>query len=88
MLFRSMPVFLFFLQPLTSLHSRKHEFEADQYAAAHANATDLVCALVKLYQDNAATLTPDPVHSVFYDSHPPAALRIARLQAFSRLRPT
>lgn len=75
-----MPVFLFFLQPVTSLHSRKHEFEADQYAAAHANAADLVRALVKLYQDNAATLTPDPVHSAFYDSHPPAATRIARLQ--------
>ena len=75
-----MPVFLFFLQPVTSLHSRKHEFEADQYAAAHASAADLVRALVKLYQDNAATLTPDPVHSAFYDSHPPAATRIARLQ--------
>ena len=75
-----MPVFLFFLQPVTSLHSRKHEFEADQYAAAHASAADLVRALVKLYQDNAATLTPDPVHSAFYDSHPPASVRIARLQ--------
>ena len=75
-----MPVFLFFLQPVTSLHSRKHEFEADQYAAQHASARDLVRALVKLYQDNAATLTPDPVHSAFYDSHPPAATRIARLQ--------
>jgi STE24 endopeptidase len=76
-----MPVFTFFLQPLTSLYSRRHEFEADAYAAAHASATELVQALVKLYQDNAATLTPDPVHSAFYDSHPPAALRIARLQA-------
>jgi STE24 endopeptidase len=76
-----MPVFTFFLQPLTSLYSRRHEFEADAYAAAHASAAELVQALVKLYQDNAATLTPDPVHSAFYDSHPPAALRIARLQA-------
>jgi STE24 endopeptidase len=75
-----MPVFTFFLQPLTSLYSRRHEFEADAYAAAHASAAELVHALVKLYQDNAATLTPDPVHSAFYDSHPPAALRIARLQ--------
>lgn len=73
--------FTFFLKPLTSLYSRKHEFEADAYAAAHASAAELVRALVKLYQDNAATLTPDPVHSAFYDSHPPAALRIARLQA-------
>ena len=78
-----MPVFTFFLQPLASLYSRRHEFEADAYAAAHASAAELVQALVKLYQDNAATLTPDPVHSAFYDSHPPAALRIARLQASS-----
>jgi STE24 endopeptidase len=78
-----MPVFTFFLQPLTSLYSRRHEFEADSYAAAHASAAELVRALVKLYQDNAATLTPDPLHSAFYDSHPPAALRIARLQALA-----
>jgi STE24 endopeptidase len=76
-----MPVFTFFLHPLTSLYSRRHEFEADAYAAAHASAPELVKALIKLYQDNAATLTPDPVHSAFYDSHPPAATRIARLQA-------
>jgi STE24 endopeptidase len=76
-----MPVFLFFLQPLTSLVSRRHEFEADAYAASHASAAELVKALVKLYQDNAATLTPDPLHSAFYDSHPPAATRIARLAA-------
>jgi len=76
-----MPVFTFFLQPLTSLYSRRHEFEADAYAAANASAADLARALVKLYQDNAATLTPDPVHSAFYDSHPPAARRIARLEA-------
>jgi len=76
----AMPVFTFFLQPLASLYSRRHEFEADAYAAAHASAGELVRALVKLYQDNAATLTPDPLHSAFYDSHPPAATRIARLQ--------
>lgn len=76
-----MPVFTFFLQPLTSLYSRRHEFEADAYASTHASAPELVKALVKLYQDNAATLTPDPLHSAFYDSHPPAARRIARLQA-------
>jgi STE24 endopeptidase len=74
------PVFGFFLQPLASLYSRRHEFEADAYAAAHASAAQLVEALVKLYRDNAATLTPDPLHSVFYDSHPPAAARIARLR--------
>jgi STE24 endopeptidase len=63
-----------------SLYSRKREFEADTYATEHASPNDLVQALVKLYQDNAATLTPDPVHSAFYDSHPPAAIRIARLK--------
>ena len=78
--FLVVPVFTFPLQPLTSLYSRRHEFEADAYAAAHAGAADLVKALVRLYQDNAATLTPDPLHSAFYDSHPPAAMRIARLQ--------
>ena len=73
------PLFLFFLQPLSSRFSRHHEFEADAYSAAHANATDLENALVKLYKDNAATLTPDPLHSAFYDSHPPAIARISRL---------
>jgi STE24 endopeptidase len=77
--FLTVPVFTFLLTPLMSLLSRRHEFEADRYAAEHASADDLVRALVKLYEDNAATLTPDPVHSLFYDSHPPAALRIARL---------
>ena len=76
----TVPVFTFLLTPLMSLLSRQNEFEADRYAAAHASADDLVQALVKLYEDNAATLTPDPVHSLFYDSHPPAALRITRLQ--------
>ena len=74
------PVFSFFLQPLSSLYSRRHEFEADAYAARHANAAELGSALTKLYKDNAATLTPDPLHSAFYDSHPPAAMRIARLR--------
>lgn len=73
------PVFGFLLTPLSSFLSRRHEFEADRYAAEHASADDLVKALVKLYEDNAATLTPDPLHSLFYDSHPPAALRISRL---------
>jgi len=79
--FMVVPVFSFFLQPLASLLSRRHEFEADAYAAANANARDLVAALIKLYKDNAATLTPDPMHSAFYDSHPPAATRVARLIA-------
>lgn len=74
------PVFTFFLQPLSAMYSRKHEFEADRYAAEFASASDLVSALVKLYKDNASTLTPDPVHSAFYDSHPPALIRIAKLQ--------
>ena len=78
--FLAVPVFTFLLTPLSSVLSRRDEFEADRYAAAHASADDLVHALVKLYEDNAATLTPDPLHSLFYDSHPPAALRIARLQ--------
>jgi STE24 endopeptidase len=74
------PPFTFLLQPLGAMYSRKHEFEADQYAARNASARDLISALIKLYRDNASTLTPDPVHSAFYDSHPPALARIARLQ--------
>ena len=76
----AMPVFLYFAQPLTRLFSRRNEFEADAFATRHANAEDLVHALVKLYRDNASTLTPDPIHSAFYDSHPPAATRISRLR--------
>ena len=74
------PVFSFPLSPLMSLMSRKHEFEADAYAAAHTQSGWLVSALVKLCRDNASTLTPDPLYSSFYDSHPPAALRVAKLQ--------
>jgi STE24 endopeptidase len=74
-----LPPFTFLLQPLGAMLSRKHEFEADQYAMQNASARDLVSALVKLYRDNASTLTPDPLHSAFYDSHPPAIARIARL---------
>lgn len=75
----ALPVFTFPLAPISSLFSRQHEYEADAYAASVASAEDLSRALVKLYEDNAATLTPDPLHSAFYDSHPPAALRLARL---------
>jgi len=78
--FMILPIFSFLLHPLFSAYSRKHEFEADSYAAGHTAATDLVSALVKMYQDNAATLTPDPLYSRFYDSHPPAVIRIAQLQ--------
>ena len=78
--FLIMPVFTFLLHPLSSFYSRRHEFEADEYAAQNASAADLIRALVKLYQDNASTLTPDPLHSAFYDSHPPAAIRIAQLK--------
>ena len=82
--FLVMPVFTFLLQPLLAMYSRKHEFEADQYAAKFTPARDLVHALVKLYKDNASTLTPDPLHSAFYDSHPPASIRIARLEQMAK----
>ncbi len=81
--FMVLPVFSFLLHPLMSYYSRKHEFEADAYAAQQTDARDLASALVKMYQDNAATLTPDPVYSTFYDTHPPALVRIARLQTLS-----
>lgn len=74
------PVFTFLFQPLSAMISRKHEFEADAFAAQYTPASDLIAALVKLYKDNASTLTPDPLHSAVYDSHPPATTRIARLQ--------
>ena len=73
------PVFLFLLRPVMASYSRKNEFEADAYAAKNASAKHLIEALVKLYRDNASTLTPDPLHSAFYDSHPPASIRIAKL---------
>jgi STE24 endopeptidase len=82
--FLVIPVFTFPFTPLSSYLSRRNEFEADAYAAEHASAADLIRALVKLYQDNASTLTPDPLHSLFYDSHPPAAQRIARLQQLEK----
>lgn len=75
------PVFTFFIGPLMSRLSRKHEFEADEFAAQQSSASELIAALVGLYRENASTLTPDPLHSAFYDSHPPAAIRIAHLQA-------
>jgi STE24 endopeptidase len=76
------PVFTFFLHPLLAWRSRTHEYEADRFAAEQTDARDLVSALVRLYRDNARTLTPDPLHSAFYDTHPPAAARIAHLARF------
>ena len=75
-----LPVFTFVFTPLGSWLSRRHEFEADAYAVAQSDASLLAVALVKLYRDNATTLTPDSLHSLFYDSHPPAPVRVARLQ--------
>lgn len=76
-----MPVFSFFISPLFALLSRKHEFEADAYAIAQTDGKDLQSALLKLYQDNASTLTPDPVFAKFYYSHPPASERLGRMGA-------
>jgi STE24 endopeptidase len=75
----AVPVFGFFVAPLPVLISRKHEFEADAYAIAQTSGADLSAALLKLYQDNASTLTPDPVFVKFYYSHPPASERLARM---------
>jgi STE24 endopeptidase len=77
------PVFMFILRPLMAAYSRVNEFEADQYASQQSRPQYLIDALVKLYRDNASTLTPDPLHSAFYDSHPPASLRIAKLQTYA-----
>jgi len=77
------PVFTFFLEPVMAWGSRRHEYQADAFAARQTGARALVRALVKLYRENASTLTPDPLYSAFHDSHPPAALRIARLQSQS-----
>jgi STE24 endopeptidase len=79
-----LPIFLFPLTPVASGLSRRYEYEADAYAARRVDAGDLVAALVELYRDNATTLTPDPLHSLFYDSHPPASLRVARLRQGGR----
>lgn len=73
------PVFTFYMEPLMSYYSRLHEFEADNFAAAQGSSKDLIQALVKLYKENANTLTPDPLYSAFHDSHPPAPVRIAHL---------
>ena len=77
------PVFTFFLNPLMAWFSRQHEYEADEFAARQASADDLITALVTMYQDNASTLTPDPLYSGFYASHPPALERISHLQQYT-----
>jgi STE24 endopeptidase len=75
------PAFTWVFSPLLAAWSRRHEYEADAFAARHSDAGSLADALVALYKDNATTLTPDPVYSAFHDSHPPPAARIARLLA-------
>jgi len=74
------PLFTFPLRPLLKAWSRRHEYAADAFAAAHSDGQAMISALVKMYEHNAATLTPDPLHSAFHDSHPPAPLRVARLR--------
>jgi STE24 endopeptidase len=82
----TVPVFAFFATPVMSSWSRRHERQADDFAAEHADAGKLAAALVKLFRDNAATLTPDRIHSAFFDSHPPALERIGRLTTLARVR--
>ncbi len=76
----ALPILFFWVGPLMAYFSRKNEFEADAFAAQESDAQALVSALVKLYKDNAATLTPDPLYSAYHDSHPPASIRIQHLQ--------
>ena len=75
------PVFTVFLTPVMSALSRRHEFQADEYAAVNSSADALINGLVKMYKDNASTLTPDPMYSAFHHSHPPASVRIAHLSS-------
>ncbi len=80
----TIPVFSFFIAPINNYLSRKHEFEADAFAAKHTNADDLASSLVKLYKDNAATLTPDYLYTAFHDSHPSASIRINQLKTYKQ----
>lgn len=75
------PVFTFFMQPVMAYFQRKFEFEADDFASKNAQASKMISGLVKLYEENASTLTPDPLYSAFHYSHPPAAIRIAHLES-------
>jgi STE24 endopeptidase len=84
----ALPPFTFFISPLMAQASRRHEFQADAYACAQADGASLASALLKLHEDNAATLTPDPVYVRFYYSHPPASERLAALTASAALQPT
>ena len=76
----ALPVFSFFITPFSNLASRKHEFQADAFAASHTDANDLISSLIKLYKENSSSLSPDKYYSAFHDSHPSAVLRIERLQ--------
>ena len=76
----ALPVFSFFITPISNLSSRKHEFQADAFAASHTDANDLISSLIKLYKENSSSLSPDKYYSAFHDSHPSAVLRIERLQ--------
>ena len=76
----ALPPLMFFMAPLAAHFSRRDEFQADAYACAQADGRDLAAALLKLHEDNAATLTPDPLYARFYYSHPPASERLAALQ--------
>jgi len=82
-----MPAFTYFISPLFSALSRKHEFEADEFAHSNSDYKALISALVSMYRDNASTLTPDPLHSMFYDSHPPASIRINHLENIASSAP-
>jgi STE24 endopeptidase len=84
----AVPAFAFFITPLASLWSRRHEFEADDFASRHASPAELASALVKLHRDNASTLTPDPLYAAFYYSHPPPLVRITRLRAPAASQPS
>lgn len=75
-------IYTFFIGPISSYQSRKFEYEADEFAATHSNARDLINALVKMYKDNASTLTPDEMYSNWYHSHPPAIKRVSFLETF------
>jgi STE24 endopeptidase len=75
------PTFTAFLKPIMAYMQRRYEFEADDFAASHTQSRHLISALVKLYRENASTLTPDPLYAAFHYSHPPAAVRIANLAA-------
>jgi STE24 endopeptidase len=75
------PVFTWIVSPALAAWSRRHEFEADGFAVEHSDGSSLAEALVALYRDNASTLTPDPVYSAFYDSHPPPVRRVARIES-------